>query len=480
MAAWLLSFVLCMGAASLWPRPAQAADSDPVDTTTQEIFQTTIDGIPSCLRWQIKGVCVWLVCNLYSCWVEETVRVEHYTPDTTMSTWHDPDTHPWKDYGRKIAQKLSGAGKSLAGWFGGSGAAGFFAMDSAGTKTKGDRDTRNYIYRGVDVIGNPANFVSGAITGDYGSGSSPSSVTIPTVQELINFLYEFPSQVAAQWASVPSSYTSGQRNFAQGQMNQWSGSMGMLGNASGIIGKVSSAYQQVTSTYTTGGSIGDLGSSSYGGSGNSGGSGNGNGNGGSGNGNGNANGPTATGGSDYFCPPGITPFGLAFQSDLDTPFWRGFLPLESIFPAPWLPGMREVGEGIFQTWGSVWPRQGSLFQQHPVKAAAVLAQRAGDIISYRAQPHIYAPLQLNSNSSYMFLGFQGIVEHDESHTIWQRVFPNPQKSCSIFGENDSLSIMGFGDGQNVSARGTVWNAWRKQDCCKRPTSGVPFFLFTIP
>ena len=469
-AAWLLSLVLFIGAAGLWSKPAHAANNDPTDTSTQEIFQTTISGIPSCLRWRVKGICVWLVCRLYECSVEETIRVEHYTPDTTMSTWHDPDTHPWRDYGRKIAQKLAGAGKSLASSFGGPAVASVAKMDSAGTKTKADRDTTNYIYRGVDVIGNPANFVTGAITGDYGGGDSPTSVTIPTPIELIYFLQSFPQQVAAQWRSIPSSYTSGQTDFAQGQMNQWSGAMGLSSSNIGrVVNRVSGAYQQVTSTYTTNGRVDGLESSRYGGTD------------GAGNRTGNGqNGPKIANGSDYFCPPGITPFGLAFQSDLDTPFWRGFLPLESIFPAPWLPGMREVGQGIFQTWGSVWPRQGSLFQQHPVKAAAVIAQRAGDIISHRAQPHIYAPLQLDTNYSYQFIGFQGIREHDENHTIWQRVFPNPQNTCSIFGQNDSTSIMGFGDGQNVNARGTVWNAWRKQDCCKRPTSGVPIFLFAIP
>ena len=462
-AAWLMCLVLAITSASFWPGPAHAASADPVETSTQEIFQTTLQGIPSCLRWQVKGICVWLICNIYSCWLEETIRVEHYTPDTTISTWHDPDTHPWKDYGRKIAQKLAGAGKSLTGAFGGPGASAVAFMDSAGTKSKGDRDTINYIYRGVDVIGNPVNMISGAITGDYGGGDSPTSVTIPTPVELYYFLQTFPQQVAAQWASVPSSYTSGQTNFAQGQMGQWTESLGLSSSTVGqVFSKVSGAYQEMTTTNTNNGRVDGLGSSSY-------------------SDQGSTKQIKMVSNSDYFCPPGITPFGLAFQSDLDSPFWRGFLPLESIFPAPWLPGMREVGQGLFQTWGSVWPRQGSLFQQHPVKAAAVIAQRAGDIISYRAQPHIYAPLQLDTNASYHFIGFQGIREHDESHTIWQRVFPNPQTSCSIFGINDSVALTSFGDGQNVTARGTVWNAWRRQDCCKVPTSGgVPIFLFAIP
>lgn len=180
------------------------------------------------------------------------------------------------------------------------------------------------------------------------------------------------------------------------------------------------------------------------------------------------------------CPPGIAPFGLAFQSDLDSFFWRGLIPLESIYPATWLPGMREIGTGVLQTWGNVWPRTGTMFQQHPVKGAAVFAQRVGDIISYHAQPHIYSALQLDTDPNYQFFGFQGIKEHDESHTIWQRVFPNPQSECAMFGQNDSLALMGFGDGQNMKNRGTVWNAWRKQDCCKTASGGAVFFLGSVP
>ena len=179
------------------------------------------------------------------------------------------------------------------------------------------------------------------------------------------------------------------------------------------------------------------------------------------------------------CPPGITPFGLAFQSDLDSLFWRGLIPLESIYPATWLPGMREVGQGAFQTWGNVWPRQGTIFQQNPVKGSAVLAQRAGDIISHKAQPHIYTPLQLTTDPNYRFFGFQGIREHDPRHTLWQRVFPNAETTCSAFGRNDSTALTGFGDNLNMNARGTVWNAWRRQECCVLPSGGVAIFIASV-
>ena len=482
MASVVLNAMLCVSIAA--PTAASAAVSEPTETSTSEIFTTTINAVGSCYRWTPKGVCLWLVCTLYECHVDETVRIEHYTPDTTMSTFHDPDTHPWKDYGRMIAKQTGSMSNWMLGRFAGSALGSVIKPDSAGTKTKADRDSRNFMYRGADAIGNPVNFVQGIVTGNWGtSGNGPSSIPVPLPIELAKWFTDFPNQVADQWASIGSSYSSDQTTFARQEISQYTSALGLSNGALGAAGQVVSLYNSAVGAYTTGGNLMNA-AGSIGGNG----GGNGNGSGGSGgtctesddSGCGSNGQQGNGGGSDYMCPPGITPFGLAFQSDLDSFFWRGYVPLESIYPATWLPGMREVGQGIFQTWGNVWPRTGAIFQQHPVKGAAVMAQRVGDIISYRAQPHIYSALQLNTDPNYQFFGFQGIKEHDERHTIWQRVFPNPQTECAPFGQNDSVALMGFGDGQNMNARGTVWNAWRKQDCCKRATGGVVVFLGSVP
>ena len=468
---WLaLCLVLGLMGSLALPTPALADVAEPTETTTSEIFTTTIKGVGSCFRWKPKGVCLWLVCTLFECHVDETLRIEHYTPDTTMSTFHDPATHPWSDYGRLIAKQTTAASNWMVGQVAGSALGSLLNSDSAGTKTKGDRDSSNFLYRGADAIGNPVNFVSGIITGNFGtSGSGPSSIPVPLPYELAQWFKEFPGQVADQWSTIGSGYSAGQTTFARDQASQYSSSLGLAGGVAGVAGRVVNLYPTAMGTYTTAGNLSIAASS--GGSSGGGGSGGGSGGGGGGGGG---------GGSDFMCPPGIAPFGLAFQSDLDSFFWRGLIPLESIYPATWLPGMREIGTGVLQTWGNVWPRTGTMFQQHPVKGAAVFAQRVGDIISYHAQPHIYSALQLDTDPNYQFFGFQGIKEHDESHTIWQRVFPNPQSECAMFGQNDSLALMGFGDGQNMKNRGTVWNAWRKQDCCKTASGGAVFFLGSVP
>ena len=74
--------------------------------------------------------------------------------------------------------------------------------------------------------------------------------------------------------------------------------------------------------------------------------------------------------------------------------WRLGLP-EMLYLQNLLPGRRVVGDGIQQQWGPVWPRTGFINQKDDAKAAAVVAQRAGNIVTQTRQPHIYNALDGN-------------------------------------------------------------------------------------
>ena len=91
------------------------------------------------------------------------------------------------------------------------------------------------------------------------------------------------------------------------------------------------------------------------------------------------------------CASQTASFVPYFQSGLDAFAWRQELP-EIVYPASWIPGLREVGTAPLQTWGSVYPRTGWTTQAEEPKAAAVTAQRAGDIVTRAGQPHLYSPL----------------------------------------------------------------------------------------
>ena len=88
------------------------------------------------------------------------------------------------------------------------------------------------------------------------------------------------------------------------------------------------------------------------------------------------------------CRSQAVPFTPYYQSGVDALAWRGALP-EILYPASLVPGLREIGTWPLQSWGSVFPRNGWTTQSEEPKAAAITAQRVGDIVTRGGQPHLY-------------------------------------------------------------------------------------------
>jgi hypothetical protein len=471
--------VACMGQSAFAQGTGAGGGSTAGGITSTQIGTATLSAAPSCLRYTLRGGCAWLRCTYFpvvSCNVRVTVRVQHMQPDLAISTWHDYTSHPWTDYGRSVANGLRSADGSLMGSSPiGATAALVGTVDVSGTRAPAptrnsqapQRAGHNMHYRGIDVIGNPGNLLSCIFNNDC-TMVAPDSIPIPMPFELAQFFGNWPQQVADQWAEIPTGYSSSDTSYASQQSGL---SSGAVAQGASLI----SAYRSYTDTMNggSGSSGGGFGGDS-GGSGSSsgpslslgGGSGGSSGGGAGGQGTGDTFG-TNTSSNEYFCPAGVIPFGLLMHSGLDAWFWRGVVPLESIYPATWLPGFHEVGSGLVNTWGSVFPRQGTVFQQHPVKASAVLAQRAGDIVTKRAQPHIYTIVDMYKDG-FRWFGDQSIREHNAAQTIWQRIYPNAESSCHIFGSNDSLSLTSYGDNNVAPAEGYIWVPWRRQECCYAP------------
>ncbi|TCV62182.1 TIGR03756 family integrating conjugative element protein [Pseudomonas fluorescens] len=168
--------------------------------------------------------------------------------------------------------------------------------------------------------------------------------------------------------------------------------------------------------------------------------------------------------SGYACVSGATAFLPYYLSTLDSLAWRQGIP-ESLYPESLVPGIREIGRQLAgNMWGNVYPRQGFLVQPDDFKAAAVMAQRAGDFITRYWQPHVYLPLTPAPRDGYWPPG--PIVENDASTHKWQLLSPLVQPTCAIF-PSDSVQS---GDG------GYAWSLWRPYSCCKREGQT---FLFSI-
>lgn len=87
--------------------------------------------------------------------------------------------------------------------------------------------------------------------------------------------------------------------------------------------------------------------------------------------------------SGYTCAGAGTAFMPYLLSTLDTLAWRHNVP-ESLYPEALIPGLREIGtRTALNLWGNVYPRGGFLHQVDDYKSGAVVAQRAGDIVTRR-------------------------------------------------------------------------------------------------
>ncbi|MCD5986497.1 TIGR03756 family integrating conjugative element protein [Pseudomonas sp. CDFA 553] len=162
-------------------------------------------------------------------------------------------------------------------------------------------------------------------------------------------------------------------------------------------------------------------------------------------------------GSGYACAGAGTSYVPNMISTLDTIAWRYGVP-ESVFPQALTPGVREIGSRTAASlWGSVYPRSGFLHQPDDYKAAAVMAQRAGDVVTRSGQVHVYQPLLAQVQPGYWPAG--ELREGEIRTGKWQQLAPVVSQTCGVF--PDQSSAMQSQDG------GYAWALWRPYSCCKR-------------
>lgn len=161
--------------------------------------------------------------------------------------------------------------------------------------------------------------------------------------------------------------------------------------------------------------------------------------------------------SGYVCAGAGTAFMPYLLSVYDTLAWRYNVP-EMFYPEALVPGMREIGtRGAMNLWGNVYPRGGFLHQADDYKSGVVIAQRAGDIVTRRGQPHVYQPLLANAKDGYWPAG--ELVETDAQTGKWQELTPTLSRTCAVFPHNDARVQAQRGD--------YAWALWRPYACCER-------------
>ncbi|MBY4674353.1 TIGR03756 family integrating conjugative element protein [Burkholderia multivorans] len=161
--------------------------------------------------------------------------------------------------------------------------------------------------------------------------------------------------------------------------------------------------------------------------------------------------------SGYTCEGAGTAFMPYLLSTLDTVAWRYNVP-ESVYPEALIPGMREIGgRATMNLWGAVYPRGGFLHQTDDYESGAVVAQRAGDVVTRSGQIHVYQPLLASAHDGYWPAG--ALVEGDASTGKWQELTPTLSTTCAVF-PNSNVHVQ-------ATQGDYAWALWRPYACCER-------------
>lgn len=128
------------------------------------------------------------------------------------------------------------------------------------------------------------------------------------------------------------------------------------------------------------------------------------------------------------------------------------------------PGMRVVGS-LINNWGSVFPRTGFLNQPNDPKAAAVIAQRAADIVAAQHTASTHIARTLSSSSCGEACTVEDMQEGSPQHALWQMVYPFSEKSCDIFGKNDLAGKLWEQEAYQQGEGNYVWVLWRHYHGC---------------
>lgn len=118
---------------------------------------------------------------------------------------------------------------------------------------------------------------------------------------------------------------------------------------------------------------------------------------------------------------------------------------------------RFIGSGG-DVWGPLMPRDGFIVQEHATKAAAVIAQRAADIVVRPGQGHVYQ--HLGNDCGKGCSGPPPLQENSAEGGKWQRLYPS-RAPCGVFGDTRKHPV-DYGDGTESYA----WHLWRPYRCCE--------------
>jgi len=158
---------------------------------------------------------------------------------------------------------------------------------------------------------------------------------------------------------------------------------------------------------------------------------------------------------NLLCPNSTVSYFPYYLSQLDMIGWHFAIP-EMFYPQALVPGWDEIGNFPWYTWGSLYPRAGSLGTKNIDQAGAVFAQRAANIVTRPGQPHIYAYAPGPVADSF---GSQ-----INGETKWQMLAPRVENFCTSFGTDPDYPPTFRAPDANDKGN-FAYTLWRHYSCC---------------
>lgn len=79
--------------------------------TTPEIAASALS--PTCVKYQVVGVCYWLFCSPFGCSVRTSMKVRHFRPDLVVSAYSVTGQNPWIEMSL-LSSPLPGIAEAVA------------------------------------------------------------------------------------------------------------------------------------------------------------------------------------------------------------------------------------------------------------------------------------------------------------------------------------------------------------------------------
>jgi hypothetical protein len=150
---------------------------------------------------------------------------------------------------------------------------------------------------------------------------------------------------------------------------------------------------------------------------------------------------------------------------LDSAMWKGLpqFPLALIEEGYALGAdiVHHVGTDLID-WGGIYPHDGKIAASNDAKAAAVIAQRAGDLITSSDMEHLsgHIFLQLSNECGQHCKAYP--IQENSDKTLFQMIYPITEDKCDYFGKT-----IDYGNDLESKGQGSyVFVVWRYYQGCK--------------